>query len=191
MIFCRVANRYMLLASSLLIPTSLLIDLFSIRQIDTLKQNLADQQSLYNSLTNEQQNYELRIEKLNKEHQQIIEELKSEFNQQEQIDHLNQQIISQSSQLNEKDEQLSTYKIQLDEQKNLQQQYNEKYFQLETKLNHILSEKADLENELDNTRLRIQTTESTLNEITNDNILNLEQKIKELQVCLLESFQSY
>jgi predicted nucleic acid-binding Zn-ribbon protein len=70
------------------------------------------------------------------------------------------------------------------EHQQLTSELNERYSQLETKLNHILSEKSELENELDSIRLRMQTTESTLNEKTNEHSLQLEQTINEFEVCV-------
>ncbi|CAF1122028.1 unnamed protein product [Adineta steineri] len=133
------------------------------KEIDTLKQNLSNQQSLYDSLT--------------KEKQQIVEDLNKQKLIINEIDNIQQQLISQQSQLNEKDEQLSILKTKLDEQ----QDYNEKYSELETKFNNILSEKAILENELDSTHIQIQTTQSALNEKTNVNMKQTEEKIKELE----------
>jgi hypothetical protein len=76
--------------------------------------------------------------------------------QQEEFDNLHQQLTSQ---LKEKDE-----------------EQNERYSQL----NNLLSEKSELENELENVRRQMQ---STLNENTKDHQLQLEQKIKEFEVC--------
>ena len=56
---------------------------------------------------------------------------------------------------------------------------------LEEKFNNILLEKAQLENQLDTTRVEIQTTESDANRIRQENLSKLEQterQIQELQV---------
>ncbi|CAF1230556.1 unnamed protein product [Rotaria sordida] len=138
------------------------------------------------------QNYQSEIEKLHKEHEHTLEELKCEFSKekstindkQDEINNLHQKLTSQNSELNEKNEQLSIYKIKLDEQENLnhklQQQQNETYSQLEIKLNNILSEKTNLENELDHIRIQMQTMESNLNE-NNIQLEQVEQKNKEFQ----------
>ncbi|UJR10069.1 hypothetical protein I4U23_014291 [Adineta vaga] len=110
------------------------------REIDTLKQTLSNQESLYHSLTNE--------------HQQTIEE-RNKYKSL--VDEVHQQLTSQKSQLDER----------------------------EKKFDCILSEKTDLENELDRIRIQFQSTQLALNEKTNndsDELRHAEERIQKLQI---------
>lgn len=106
------------------------------------------------------QDYQIQIEKLNNEHKQRIEELQAELDKEKLT-------------LNEKYQEISTYKIKLEEQENLNN--------LEVKLNNTLSEKANLESELDRIHLQIQTIKSNLNE-SNSKLQQAEQNINQLEV---------
>jgi chromosome segregation ATPase len=135
---------------------------------------------------------------LNSEHQQTPDEVRRQESliseKQAEIDHLQQQLASQKSQL---EGQLSASQAELDEEKKrsteLQQQHSAKYAELETRFTRVLAEKTELESELDGMRIRIQTSQTALDEKANDTsdaVKRAEETIQELQVCFIPSQES-
>ncbi|CAF4652327.1 unnamed protein product, partial [Rotaria sp. Silwood2] len=103
--------------------------------IETLKQNLSNEQSNSNALKHAQQSY---IERLTTEHEQIIENLKSEYlsmtqEKSEEIDNVHQQLLFQRSEIDSYQDTIENLRKELHE-------YEKKFLQQNSQLDHLLDE---------------------------------------------------
>ena len=122
-------------------------------QIETLKQNLSEERSISNSLKCKEEDHQLFIKKLTDEHQQVIEDLKSEVSKQkltydtdfhsiineknEEIHDLHQQLQCQSSKSDTHQDTIETLRKELHE-------YEKKFIQQSSQLDHLLDEQKHM-----------------------------------------------
>lgn len=178
----------------------------SIEQITNEKHSIVNQfenlQTQFLDKTNQFDSLKTNFHQTSDEKEEQLLKYQTDFNQQQTLnDNLRRQLNDLNDELKTKTNEIlslqtnlnkfqQNLQIKIDEIQQISQEktlLNETHLALEEKFNHILSEKAGLENQLDTIRVQMQTTESTMKKKKQDETTKLEQsekQIKELQVRL-------
>lgn len=171
-------------------------------EINQLHESIEQITNEKHSIVNQFDSLKTNFHQTSDEKEEQLLKYQTDFNQQQTLnDNLRRQLNDLNDELKTKTNEIlslqtnlnkfqQNLQIKIDEIQQISQEktlLNETHLALEEKFNHILSEKAGLENQLDTIRVQMQTTESTMKKKKQDETTKLEQsekQIKELQVRL-------